>query len=172
MSVGNQDLEQKVKEMEMFFKNKLVDQGRVIQKLQQNVDSLPEMKRELQIHKEQLIDKTEVKDFQDLEMKVTGQYATIAQINELRGVVSMKAEYIDLNTLVRNNAKAADKLDSNILETKKVAKTLKDFIDEYNLKNNILGDQTNSFQNTIDDLKKQISEIKAEINVRDESQLN
>jgi hypothetical protein len=47
MSVGNQDLEQKVKEMEMFFKNKLVDQGRVIQKLQQNVDSLPEMKREL-----------------------------------------------------------------------------------------------------------------------------
>ena len=145
MSVGNQDLEQKVKEMEMFFKNKLVDQGRVIQKLQQNVDSLPEMKRELQIHKEQLIDKTEVKDFQDLEMKVTGQYATIAQINELRGVVSMKAEYIDLNTLVRNNAKAGDKLDSNILETKKVAKTLKDFIDEYNLKNNILGDQTNSF---------------------------
>ena len=84
----------------------------------------------------------------------------------------MKAEYIDLNTLVRNNAKAGDKLDSNILETKKVAKTLKDFIDEYNLKNNILGDQTNSFQNTIDDLKKQISEIKAEINVRDESQLN
>mgnify|MGYP001065214509 CR=1 FL=1 len=47
MSVGNQDLEQKVKEMEMFFKNKLVDQGRGIQKLLQNVDSLPEMKREL-----------------------------------------------------------------------------------------------------------------------------
>ena len=70
-------------------------------------------------------------------MKVTGQYATIQQINEVKGMVSMKAEYMDLNNLVRSNAKANDKLDSNILETKSMQKTLKTFIDEYNLKNNI-----------------------------------
>ena len=70
-------------------------------------------------------------------MKVTGQYATIQQINEVKGMVSMKAEYMDLNNLVRSNAKASEKLDSNILETKSMQKTLKTFIDEYNLKNNI-----------------------------------
>lgn len=70
-------------------------------------------------------------------MKVTGQYATIQQINEVKGMVSMKAEYMDLNNLVRSNAKANEKLDSNILETKSMQKTLKTFIDEYNLKNNI-----------------------------------
>lgn len=103
LEMTNMDLTLKIKEIEMTMKNKFMEVNSSLHRINNVIEPMPDMKRELANNAISLLAKASNSDLTSLVQKVEAEYPTLRQFVQLQHTVGNKAEWQDVNDLIKQH---------------------------------------------------------------------